>query len=131
MNQLYRHPDGHSINIHRGMLTSFNAELEESASVPIGQIGLRELGERLIELAKCERTAGDCAEESGSTIASAMLNDMLAADSQAKRIRLLQSAVLSLAKLPNHERAAGGFAVYLTGFVELGLAHAPRGGSNK
>ena len=54
MSAVYKHPDGHKINLTRGCLTVTNGDTDESVSVPVGEIGLRELGERLIALSKRE-----------------------------------------------------------------------------
>ena len=125
MNAVYRHPDGHAINIARGMLTVTN-DADESVSVPIGQLGLREVGERLIALSGCEFTAADCSEQAGNTLAHALLNDLLAADSQALRVALIQSAILDLATLQHHDRAVAGFAVALVNVIEVGLKNLPK-----
>lgn len=125
MTTVYQHPDGHEINIVRGMLTVTNDDAE-SVSVPIGQIGLRELGERLIALSECEFTAADCAEQAGNTIANALLNDLLAVDNQALRSALIKSAILQLATLQHHDRAAAGFAVALVSVIEIGIANIPK-----
>ena len=125
MSAVYQHPDGHEINIARCMLTVTN-DADESVSVPIGQAGLRELGERLIALSGCEFTAADCSEQAGNTIASALLNDLLAADSQALRGALIRSAIVNLATLQHHDRAAAGFAVGLVNVLEIGLKNLPK-----
>ena len=126
MNSVYQHPDGHAINIARSILTVTN-DSDESVSVPIGQIGLRELGERLIALSECEFTAADCAEQAGNTIANSLLNDLLASDNQALRGALIKSAILNLATLQHHDRAAAGFSVGIVNVLEIGLKNLPKG----
>lgn len=64
MSAVYQHPDGHAINIARCVMTMTN-DADESVSVPIGQLGLRELGERMIALSESEFTAADCSEQAG------------------------------------------------------------------
>ena len=122
---VYSHPDGHEINIAHSMLTVTN-DADESVSVPIGLTGLRELGERLIALSECEFTAADCSEQAGNTLANSLLNDLLAADSQALRVALIQSAILDLATLQHHDRAVAGFAVALVNVIEVGLRNLPK-----
>ena len=73
-------------------------------------------------------TAGDCAEIAGSDIGRALLNDTLAADSQAQRAILIQSAIVKVARLEHQDRAAAGFAVALVNVLEIGLQHLPKGG---
>ena len=41
-NQIYQHPDGHAIDLLDGMLTVTDSD-GQTASVPIGEIGLTEL----------------------------------------------------------------------------------------
>jgi hypothetical protein len=125
MSAVYQHPDGHEINIARSMLTVTN-DAGESVSVPIGIIGLRELGECLIALSECELTAANCSEQAGNTIASALLNDLLAADNQALRGALIKAAILNLATLQHHDRAAAGFALALVNVLETGLKNLPK-----
>lgn len=125
MSAVYQHPDGHKINIARCVMTMTN-DADESVSVPIGQMGLRELGERLITLSECEFTAADCSEQAGNTLANSLLNDLLAADSQALRVALIQSAILDLGTLQHHDRAAAGFAVALVNVIEVGLRNLPK-----
>ena len=76
---------------------------------------------------RAERDAGDRAEEDGAAIARDCLNEMLNADGQALRIRILQNAILEMGRLQHPKRAAGGFSVVMAPVIELGLAHAPRG----
>ena len=125
MSAAYRHPDGHEINIARSILTVTN-DADESVSVPIGLTGLRELGERLIALSECEFTAADCSEQAGNTLANSLLNDLMAADNQAVRGALIKAAILNLATLQHHDRAAAGFAIGLVSVIETGLEHLPK-----
>ena len=66
-------------------------------------------------------TAADCAEQAGNTIANSLLNDLLAADNQALRGALIKAAILNLATLQHHDRAADGFAVGIVNVLETGL----------
>jgi hypothetical protein len=71
-------------------------------------------------------TAADCAEQAGSMIGNRLLNDLLATDNQGTRIAMLQAAILKLAELQHHDRAAGGFAVALVNTLEIGLENLPK-----
>jgi hypothetical protein len=51
---IYTHPDGHEILHTPGHLTMLNADCGDEVSIPVGTIGLRELGERLIALSGCQ-----------------------------------------------------------------------------
>jgi hypothetical protein len=72
------------------------------------------------------RVAGDVAEVAGGDIASALLNEMMAARNQCQVALLIQAAIVNLAKLPQHDRAAAGFAIGLVNVLEVGLEHLPR-----
>ena len=126
MSRAYQHPDGHEINLTHGFLTVTNADCDDSVSVPVGQLGLRELGERLIALSESEFTAADCSEQAGNTLAHALLNDLLDADNQALRAALIQSAIANLATLQHNDRAAAGFSTGLVNVLEIGLQHLPK-----
>jgi hypothetical protein len=77
-------------------------------------------------LSECELTAANCSEQAGNTIASALLNDLLAADNQALRGALIKAAILNLATLQHHDRAAAGFALALVNVLETGLKNLPK-----
>jgi hypothetical protein len=74
------------------------------------------------------RVAGDVAEVAGGDIANALLNDLMAARNQCRMVLLIQGAIVNLAKLPQHDRAAAGFAIGLVNVLEVGLEHLPKGG---
>ena len=73
-------------------------------------------------------TAADCSEQAGNALASALLNDLIDADNQALRGALIKAAILNLATLQHHDRAAAGFAVAMVNVLEIGLQHLPKGG---
>jgi hypothetical protein len=70
--------------------------------------------------------AGDVAEVAGGDIANALLNDLMTARNQCRMALLIQAAIVNLAKLPQHDRAAAGFAIGLVNVLEVGLEHLPR-----
>ncbi len=125
LSQLYKHPDGHEINLARGFLTMTN-DADESVSVPIGKLGLRELGQRLIALSDCEYTAAELAEQAGHALANKCLNAMLVSTSQAVSLRSLTNALQEL-QHRQHE-AIAGFAVGMVNVIEVGLKNLPKGG---
>jgi hypothetical protein len=71
-------------------------------------------------------TAGDRAEQAGTTIALDCLDPMLNADSQGVRITILQNAMLELGRLKHQQRAVGGFVSCMVPVIELGLANLPQ-----
>ena len=119
-NQLYAHPDGHSIDIAEGMLTIMNDD-GKSVSVPVGEVGLTELGERMISIGQALMTGRGIAEQAGHELATDALDDCLMADNRAERFDILRGALQRLAELQHHDRAAGGFAAALLDVVEDGL----------
>lgn len=66
-------------------------------------------------------TADDCAERDGAELADGCLESIRKASSQAERVNALQAALLGLQRLPHPEHAAGGFAVAMVAFIEVGL----------
>ena len=125
MNILYRHTDGGSIDLDGITLTMSDSD-DQTASIFIGELGVVELGNALLALeGKQEEKLK--AERAGAAIGGNLLDALLAADNQGQRVALIQSAVLSLATLKHHDRAAGGFAGLLVNVLEIGLQHAPRG----
>jgi hypothetical protein len=73
-------------------------------------------------------TAGDVAEQAGHCIGEALLNDLLAAESQALRAAHIKTALLGLGTLQHPDRAAEGFAVAMVNVIEVGLQNLPKGG---
>lgn len=67
-------------------------------------------------------TPGNMAEQQGAAIAVTALDAILATEDQAERLDILQDAILDLAELPRHDRAAGGFAAVLVNVIVSGLA---------
>jgi hypothetical protein len=126
MTAIYKHPDGHEINPTPGYLTVTNADCADAVSVPIGGMGLRELGEHLISLSESSYTAADCAEQAGHAIGTNCLNEILAGRSQAEAFTVLQAALVNLQALDHPDRAAGGFAVAMVNVIEIGLQHLPK-----
>lgn len=127
MSRAYTHPDGHEINLTRGFLTVTNADSDDSVSLPIGDIGLRELGEHLISLSEIGFTAADCAEQAGHAIGTNCLDAILADRSQTDAVIQLTKALTDLQTLPHPDRANAGFAAALVSVIEQGLDAAGQG----
>ena len=125
MNTIYKHLDGHSLDFTTNSLTMVSSD-GIAVSIPIGQHGLRELGERLI--AESTRfTEEDCAEQAGHLLAANVLNDFLECETQAEKSVILLEALQYLAKLEHHDRACAGFSVALVNVIEIGLQNLPEG----
>ena len=65
----------------------------------------------------------DCAERAGAALAEHAMDVIRKAVKQSKSVCALEAALLDLQRLPHPKRAAGGFAVALVAYLELGLAH--------
>lgn len=66
-------------------------------------------------------TAADCAEQAGHAIGANCLDAILASQTQAVAVTVLQAALVDLQKLPHPDRATAGFAVALVSVIEQGL----------
>lgn len=64
----------------------------------------------------------DCAERAGAALAEHALDVIRKAVKQSKSVCALESALLDLQRLPHPQRAAGGFAVALVAYLELGVS---------
>ncbi len=125
MNILYQHPDGHSIDLDGITLTMTDSD-DQTVSIPIGPLGVVELGNALLALEDKQEEKLK-AERAGAAIGGNLLDALLVADNQGQRVALIQSAILNLATVKHHDRAAAGFAMLLVNVLEIGLQHAPRG----
>lgn len=114
---VYSHPDGFTLAFNDHTLIATDDE-GKTVSLPIGPLGLVELA---AELKAIGSDAGNLAEQAGAGIGIDCLNAILAADTQGKRIRAIQSAILDLQRLPHPRRAAGGLAGVLVNVLERGL----------
>jgi hypothetical protein len=64
----------------------------------------------------------DCAERAGAALAEKTLDVIRKAVKQSKSVCALEAALLDLQRLPHPQRAAGGFAVALVAYLELGVS---------
>lgn len=126
-NQLYAHPDGHSIDLAKGMLTVTDSD-GHAASVPIGEIGLTELGERMVSIGRALITERDTAEQAGAAMGLDLINELLAVQSepQAEAFRAIRDKLYALSKLEQFDAAAGGFAGAVVNVLEIGIANLPK-----
>ena len=133
-NQLYAHPDGHSIDIAKRMLTVTDSD-GQTASVPIGEIGLTELGERMVSIGQTLITERDTAEQeekftserAGAVMGLDLINELLAVQGkpQAEAFRAIHDKLYALSKLEQFDAAAGGFAGAVVNVLEIGIANLP------
>ena len=128
MNNVYQHPDGHSIDFTDNTLTVTNSG-GQSVSVPIGTYGLLTLVDSLEAVAGTakEFSAADCAEHAGAAIASNCLDSILASETQAESVCILEAAINGLGSIKHRDRAVRGFAAVLISAIEQGLNAAGQG----
>ena len=125
-NQLYQHPDGHSIDLLDGMLTVTDSD-GQTASVPIGEIGLTELGERMVSIGQALITERNTSECAGAAMGIDLINELLAVQGkpQAKAFRAIHDKLYALSKLEHFDSAAGGFAGAVVNVLQIGVANIP------
>ena len=125
---IYRHPDGHEIGVGNGLLTASIGD-GLSISIPVGHIGLADMGRALLECAVV--TAQDESEKDGAELGMDLVQELfeLRGCPQAESFKVLRRALLELAKLEYPESACGGFAGAVVNVLEIGIAHLSEGES--
>ena len=113
---------GDGPDFSKGMLTVTNSE-GQTESVPIGEIGLTELGERMVSIGQALIT-----ERAGAAMGLDLINELLAVRGkpQAEAFRALHDKLLALSKLDHFDSAAGGFAGAIVNVLEVGIANLPK-----
>ena len=123
---IYYHPDGHEITVGNGLITvSIGDGL--SISIPIGSVGMADVGKALQERAVA--AAQDASEQAGAELGMDLLQDLLElrGHPQAESFKALRYALLELAKLDYPGSAVGGFAGAVVNALEIGIANLPKG----
>lgn len=129
-NQIYLHPDGPTIHVLDRILTVADSD-GKTASVPIGEIGLVELGERLVAIGQAlivERGTAQqdeklLSERAGAAMGVDLVDELFALRSkpQAQAFCALHEKLLALSKLAHFDSAAGGFAGAVINLLEVGV----------
>ena len=73
---------------------------------------------------RTKQSPGSAAEFQGHVIADAMLKKIAPLkeyEEQGEAVRVLQNAILDICEQPRRDRAAGGFAVAVTCFLQRGM----------
>lgn len=119
---LYAHPDGHTIEHFDDSLTVCTSD-GIAISLPIGPLGLADLGRAMLELAE----GADDSELRGNELASKLLNKLLKVrGDSAKSFKATDRALSKLAKLPNQKDAIAGFSAALYPVLRIGVANIPK-----
>ena len=123
---IYSHPDGHEVVVGNGLLTAVTSE-GTAVSIPVGHVGLAELGRALLEQAVA--AAQDESEKAGAELGLDLVQELyeLRGRPQAESFKALRHALLALVKLDYPESACGGFAGAVANVLEIGMAHLTKG----
>ena len=123
---IYSHPDGHEVVVGNGLLTAVTSE-GTAVSIPVGHVGLAELGRALLEQAVA--AAQDESEKAGAELGMRLLQELLElrGHPQAESFRALRHALMAVIKLEYPDSAVGGFAGAVVNVLEIGIAHLTEG----
>ena len=123
---VYSHPDGFTLAFDDHTLIATDDD-DKTVCLPIGPLGLVELGNALLALA-AEQDEKLTAEQAGAGMGFDLINELLAVRGkpQAEAFRAVLDKLYALSKLENFDSAAGGFAGAVVNVLQLGVANIPR-----
>ena len=123
---VYSHPDGFALAFNDHTLIATDED-GKTVSLPIGPLGLVELGNALLALA-AEQEEKFTAERAGAAMANDLINELLAVQGQpqAEALRAIHAKLRALSKLEQFDAAAGGFAGAVVNVLEIGIANIPQ-----
>lgn len=121
---VYSHPDGFTLAFKGNTLTA-NDDDGKTVSLPIGALGLLELGNALLALV-AERDVF-ASERAGAVMGHDLLDELLAlrGKPQSEAFRAVHDKLCALSKLEHFNSAAGGFAGMVVNVLEVGIANLP------
>jgi hypothetical protein len=122
---VYSHPDGPTLAFNDNTLTA-TGDNGKSVSLPVGPLGLVELGNALLALA-AEQEEKFTSERAGAVMGHDLINELLAlrGKPQAEAFRAIRNKLYALSKLERFDAAAGGFAGAVVNVLEVGIANLP------
>ena len=122
----YSHPDGFTLAFKDDVLTATD-EAGKTVSLPIGPLGLMELGNVLLALA-AEQEEKFTSERAGAGMGFDLIDELLAVrgEPQAEAFRAIHDKLHALSKLEQFDSAAGGFAGAVVNVLEIGIANLPQ-----
>ena len=122
---VYRHPDGYTLAFNDDALTATDDD-GNAVSLPIGPLGLVDLGNALLVLA-AEQQDKLRSERAGAGMGSNLINELFAlrGKPQAEAFRAIRDKLHALSKLEQFDAAAGGFAGAVVNVLEIGIANLP------
>ena len=123
---IYAHPDGHEVAVGNGLLTACTSE-GTAVSIPIGPVGLADMGRALVEHATT--AAQHQSERDGAELGHDLVQELLELRGcpQGESFRAVRSALRALTKLEHPDSAAGGFAGQVVNVLEIGMLNLPKG----
>ena len=126
MNAVYTHPDGFTLAFNDHTLIATDSD-DKTVYLPIGPLGLVELGNALLVLAAAQEEKFT-SEQAGAGMGNDLINELLAVRGkpQAEAFRAIQDKLHTLSKLEDFESAAGGFAGAVVNVLQLGVANIPQ-----
>lgn len=128
-NQIYSHPDGFTLDFNDSTLIATDDE-GKTVCLPIGEVGLTELGERMVSIGEAminEQEEKFTSERAGAAMGIDLINELLAVqdEPQAEAFRAIHDKLHALSKLEHFDSAAGGFAGAVVNVLQIGIANIP------
>ena len=122
---VYNHPDGFTVTFAEHTLTAIDDD-GKSVTLPIGPLGLVELGNTLLALA-AEQEEKFTSEMAGTDMGLDLINELLAVRGkpQYKAFFAIHDKLHALSKMEHFDAAAGGFASAVVNVLEIGIANLP------
>ena len=122
---IFQHPDGPALDFHNHTLIATDED-GKAVCLPIGPLGLVELGNALLALA-AEQEEELTSERVGAGMGNDLINELLAVQGQPQReaFRALRDKLYALSKLEHFDSAAGGFAGAVVNVLQIGIANIP------
>ena len=126
MNAVYTHPDGFTLAFNDDTLIATDSD-DKTVALPIGPLGLVELGNALLALAAAQGEKFT-SEQAGAGIGLDLINELLAVRGkpQSEAFRAIRDKLHALSKLEDFESAAGGFAGAVVNVLQIGVANLPK-----
>lgn len=122
---IYSHPDGFTLAFNDDALTATDDD-GCAVSLPIGPLGLVDLGNALLALA-AEQEDKFTSERAGAGMGNDLINELLAVRGEPQReaFRAIHAKLYDLSKLEHFDSAAGGFAGAVVNVLQIGVANIP------
>ena len=123
---VYSHPDGPALALNDHTLIATDEE-GKTVSLPIGPLGLTELGNALLALA-AKQEKKFTSERAGAGMGFDLIDELFAlrGKPQAEAFHAIHAKLYALSKLEHFDSAAGGFAGAVVNVLQIGIANLPK-----